>query len=243
MEIEPDSWLSERFGHPLFSLRDFDGDEPDAAATVRGHADAHPAVSYQAKVPTARTRLLDALVGAGLKVVNTAVTLGRDPAESEAQASACEVGEATGEDGEALLDVAERSFWATRFHLDPAVPDEVANRIKRDWVDAYLRCERGDQLLVARVAGRPVGFLAVIAGDGGRVRTIDLTAVDPDHRGAGVGEALARRFLSDSVDKCDHVTVGTQAPNTAAIRLYERLGFEVEDTVYDLHLHLGGAFT
>lgn len=242
MEIEPDSWLSERFGHPLFSLRRFDGDEPRAAETLRAHAEAHPAVSYQAKVPTARTRLLDALVGGGLKVVNTAITLGRDP--GELAAGHCEVGEATDADGEALLEVAERSFWATRFHLDPEVPDEVANRIKRDWVDAYLRRERGEQLLVARERGRPIGFLAVIAGDrdGGRVRTIDLTAVDSNHRGAGVGEALARRFLSDSTGACDHVTVGTQAANTGAIRLYERLGFEVEDTVYDLHLHLGEAF-
>lgn len=246
MVIEPDSWLSERFGHPLFSLRRFEGDEPGAAEALRRHAGEHRAVSYQAKVPTERTGLMEALVGAGLRVVNTAITLGREPRDlaPDPSQSACAIGEAVPEDGEALLDIAERSFWATRFHLDPQVPGDVASRIKRDWVEAYLRHERGDQLLVARQTDRPVGFLAVLTTDvdGRRVRAIDLTAVDREHRGAGIGEALARRFLEDSAAAGDYAIVGTQAANTGAIRLYERLGFEVEDTVYDLHAHMGTAF-
>ena len=89
--------------------------------------------------------------------------------------------------------------------------------------------------------GVAVGFLAVIAGtfEGATARTIDLIAVSDERQGEGVGRALVLRFLEESTGLADVATVGTQTANEAAIRFYERLGFTVAATAYDLHGHVG----
>ena len=223
--LAEDGWLAVRFGHPVYTVRDPEAVGPDDLR-ARG--------TYQAKVPASRPDLVARLEDAGMRVVNISVTLGRAPAS---------IGPATGtvrtldpSADEALLAVAERSFTHTRFHLDPGIPDAVANRIKRDWVESYLTGTRGEELLVAEADGTPVGFLAVLRREATRI--IDLIAVDPAHQGRGLGRDLVARFMRDSEGACERVQVGTQAANLGAIRFYERLGYVVDETAYDLHLHV-----
>ena len=89
---------------------------------------------------------------------------------------------------------------------------------------------------MAEARGEPVGFLAVIRRVATRV--IDLIAVDPDHRDKGLGRDLVARFMSDSESTAERVQVGTQAANLGAVRFYERLGYVVDETAYDLHMHV-----
>jgi len=56
------------------------------------------------------------------------------------------------------LDIAESAFVYSRFHLDPLVPKELANRVKREWIANYVRRQRGERLLVAEVDGNPWVF-------------------------------------------------------------------------------------
>jgi ribosomal protein S18 acetylase RimI-like enzyme len=223
--LAEDGWLAVRFGHPVYTVLD--------PASV-GSEDLRGTGTYQAKVPASRADLVARLEDAGMRVVNVSVTLGRAPGS---------IGPATGtvrtldpSADEALLAVAERSFTDSRFHLDPGTPDAVANRIKRDWVESYLTGRRGEQLLVAEADGAPVGFLAVLRREATRI--IDLIAVDPAHQGRGLGRDLVARFMRDSEGACERVQVGTQAANLGAIRFYERLGYVVDETAYDLHLHV-----
>ena len=52
-------------------------------------------------------------------------------------------------------------------------------------------------------------------------------AVDPDHRGRGIATALLRRlFELTADDERRGYTLEVRVSNQAAIRLYERLGFE-----------------
>ena len=244
MDIAEDRWLAERFGHPVFTLREA-GPGFDAEA-LRAHRDGRGAATYQAKVPAAEVESIRMLGAEGFYVTNAGITLGRTPPDSPSAElpPRHEVRDADPERDTALLDVAGRCFTASRFHLDPAIPDAVANRVKRDWVESYFRGTRGEKLLVAAEEGRQVGFLAVMAGESGgrRVRTIDLIGVDPDHQYLGAGRALVGRFLDESVGACDLVQVGTQAANEPATRFYQRMGFLVANTFFDLHLHVGGAF-
>jgi hypothetical protein len=46
------------------------------------------------------------------------------------------------------------------------------------------------------------------------------------------------RFMSDSEATAERVQVGTQAANLGAIRFYERLGYVVDETAFDLHRHV-----
>jgi ribosomal protein S18 acetylase RimI-like enzyme len=169
------------------------------------------------------------LASAGLRVVNTGLTLGRDGGDVEPPAGVeVRVGEPGRDDGAA--EIARSAFSFDRFHLDPDVPDAVADRIKHDWVENALAGNRGDHVLVAVRDGEVAGFLAVVVEDGTSI--VDLTAVHPDHRGRGVGRALAARFLADAA----RAEVGTQAANTNATRFYEGLGFRAVRATYDMHM-------
>jgi ribosomal protein S18 acetylase RimI-like enzyme len=223
--LAEDGWLSVRFGHPVHTVLD--------PATVRP-GDLRAAGTYQAKVPASRPDLVARLEDAGMRVVNVSVTLGRGPASIGPEPGT--VRRLDPEADGALLAVAERSFTQTRFHLDPGTPDAVANRIKRDWVESYLLGTRGEEMLVAEAGGEPVGFLAVIRR--ATTRVIDLIAVDPEHRDKGLGRDLVARFMSDSEGTAERVQVGTQAANLGAIRFYERLAYVVDETAFDLHMHV-----
>ena len=229
MPIEHDGWLAERFGHPVWTVRGA------ASAEVRDHAAGHggPAL-YQAKVPAREIDTVLDLATAGLGVVNVSVVLARAPGELEGVAAdGVEVRELDPARDEGVLDVAAGAFSRSRFHLDPRIPGEVADSIKREWVRSYLRGTRGETAYVAIEDGALVGVLAVLVD--GDARVIDLVGVAGAARSRGVGAALLGRFLGDSEGRCERVEVGTQAANEEATRFYERAGFRTARSVYDLH--------
>jgi ribosomal protein S18 acetylase RimI-like enzyme len=200
-----------------------------AASGGDGREHARAPALYQARVACDDVARVSELASAGLRVVGTGITLGRDGGEIEAPAGVeVRVGE-PGRDDDAA-QIARTAFSFDRFHLDPDVPDAVADRIKHDWVENALAGNRGDHVLVAVREGEVAGFLAVVVED---VRSIiDLTAVHPGHRGRGVGRALTARFLAGA----ERAEVGTQAANVRATRFYEGLGFRAVRAAYDLHM-------
>jgi len=237
--IAEDGWLSERVGCPVFTL-----DADASAAELAEHGRSAGRAMYQAKLPTTSVERVRELCRAGMYPVDVAVTLEADPAAIAGPSSDdVRVGQALPDQGEALRRVAETSFRYSRFHLDPGVAMVAADRIKRDWIDSYLRGARGDELLVAHVDGRVAGFLAVLVDRGGDppARVIDLVAVSEEARGRGAARALSARVAADAQSGSEIVRVGTQAANVNATRMYERLGFRVARTSYTLHMHLGGA--
>ncbi len=231
MPIVEDRWLAERFGHPVWTVRGA------SSAEVGEHVATHPGRAlYQAKVPATDAAAVLDLARARLVAVNVNCVLERAPAR-------CDGPDATGvtvrvldpaRDG-AVLDLAAGAFSLSRFHLDPRIPDAVANAIKRDWVDSYLHGRRGELAYVAEHDGALAGFLAVALAAAGEARVIDLVGVAPSARGRGIGAALVRRFLADADGRCDRVEVGTQVANASATRFYERAGFRAARASYDLH--------
>ncbi len=227
--MREDAWLSERFGHPVWTV-----DAGDSLDAVREHAAAPGRRSYQTRVACGDVERVRALGEVGFAVVDTTLTLGRQPRELPVDG---EVVRALPEHRDAVVEVARTSFRFSRFHLDPAVPDEVANRIKADWIESYFAGTRGEHLLVGLRGERPAGFLAVIAAPDG-ARVIDLIAVGEEARGHGLARALTAAFVRESLGTCDEVRVGTQAANVPATRLYESMGFTLRRAEYALHLHV-----
>jgi GNAT superfamily N-acetyltransferase len=229
LPILEDRWLAERFGHPVWSVRGASsGEVEDHVAAHRGRA------LYQAKVPTTDVATVLDLATAGLVPVNVNCVLARDPAVIDVPPIAgLTVRELDPRTDEGVLSVAADAFERTRFHLDPRVPDAVADAIKRDWIESYLHRRRGEFAYVAVLDDAPIGFLAVAAD--GDTRVIDLMGVAVAARGRGVGAALVGRFLSDAEGPCSRVEVGTQAANAPATRFYERAGFRAARALYDLH--------
>jgi GNAT superfamily N-acetyltransferase len=229
LPIVEDRWLAERFGHPVWTVRGA------SSAEVREHVGAHTGRAlYQAKVPATDVAALLDLATVGLVAVNVNCVLARAPADvGVPDAAGVTVRDLDPQRDEAVLDIAAGAFERSRFHLDPRIPGEIADRIKRDWVDSYLHGRRGEFAYAAELGGAIVGFLAVAAD--GDTRIIDLIGVAAPARGRGAGAALVHRFLADAVGRCTRVEVGTQAANTLATRLYEHAGFRAARSVYDLH--------
>ncbi len=195
---------------------------------------------YFAKIPTGRVDQVAELEQLGFSVVDVNQTFehtGTPLTESttEVQIRPHEPG-----DRDSVLHMAETSFTFSRFHLDPRIENQVANRIKREWVGNYLCGVRGDRLTVALLDGQPAGFLAELSTEheGQRVRVIDLIAVAPGFQRRGVGRALTTNFVTSYPNQGDRLRVGTQVANTPSLRLYTSLGFQPIQSTYVLHAHI-----
>ena len=190
-----------------------------------------------AKVPVEATEEGLALTARGFAVVDVNVTLTLRALSALDDSSVVDVAPARSEHREALSDIAGSCFRYSRFHLDPLIPNELAHRVKREWVMSYLGGHRGVELLVAVDRDKPIGFLAVIAT--GNARVIDLVGVSPNAQRKGVGTALVTAFVERHAPVAEELRVGTQIANVPSLRLYERLGFSVTSAAYVLHLHKG----
>ncbi|MGH3656542.1 MAG: GNAT family N-acetyltransferase [Micromonosporaceae bacterium] len=98
--------------------------------------------------------------------------------------------------------------------------------------DASARAEAAE-LFVALVAGALVGTVT-FCEYGSRYAEVSrpgeaefrMLAVDPEVRGAGVGEALVRAVLARAAERgFESLVLSTPATAAAARRLYDRLGF------------------
>ena len=242
MKIAKDNWLSGVWGHDVFRI---DVAASDQGAALGDYVSQHICEQKQAfyftKIDTAQIEQVRTLSRTGLFVVDVNVTfqLDRVPVLSPPPFPVV-VREVRDEDAEAVLAIAGSAFRYSRFHLDPLVADELANRIKREWIANYVRKVRGDKLLVALVNGKPVGFLAAIKAEshGQRLGIIDLIAVAGDQQKRRVGEALVMAFAEGYRPQCDLLQVGTQVANAAAARFYEKLGFSMKASQYVMHLHV-----
>jgi prepilin-type processing-associated H-X9-DG protein len=212
--------------------------ESDVAEAAR-HIAEHPGALYYAKLATSDVEMVQALTGIGFAPVDVAVTLSRHTRPPENRGSEVEIAPALPEHHEAVVRIAATAFRWTRFHLDPLLPDELADRVKREWVRNCLGGGRGIGVNVAFAGGHVAGFLAVLEARRaeGVVRVIDLVAVHPDFQGKGFGGALVDAFIRDHGPQADTLLVGTQAANIGSIALYEKHGFRVCQTQYVLHLH------
>jgi ribosomal protein S18 acetylase RimI-like enzyme len=223
--LRPDVWLSGVLGFPVYAT-DSSGDVP---------ADDARSLTY-AKVDVADMEAVARLTAAGFSVVDVNLTFVHRGARAVAKAAVL-VEPARPEHGDALVDVAGRCFRYSRFHLDLLLPDELADRVKREWVRSYVEGRRGVELLSAVDGGRPIGFLAVLESGGARV--IDLVGVAPEAQGRGAGRALVNAFVERHGAEGRELRVGTQAANVASVRLYESTGFSLASAAYVLHLHRG----
>jgi GNAT superfamily N-acetyltransferase len=226
VELRDDPWLSEVFGYPvLVAGRCGERREPPVPSFV------------YAKVDAADTDRVGALEDEGFRVVDVNVTLARRAAEPPPPAHGpVRVERAAPEHTGAVLEIAGGAFRYSRFHLDPEVPGELADRVKREWIRSYVEGRRGLELLVALEGDRPLGFLAVLEADGARV--IDLVAVAPEAQGRGVGGALVGAFVARHAPHSSELRVGTQVANVPSLRLYARHGFEPAAAAYVLHRHV-----
>jgi ribosomal protein S18 acetylase RimI-like enzyme len=240
--IVSDDWLSPILGYPAFSVA---GDRwSPEMQTVLLHAGRGARAFYYAKLHPADTETCRRLSTVGFYVVDARVVFRLCAASvphTAPLARPVHISTDVGRQGDAVLEIAEAAFDYSRFHLDPLIGERAANAIKREWIASYLRRARGDKLFVASTDGAPVGFLAALRSqrDGRRVAVIDLVAVAPARRRCGIGQALVSAFMEHYRNDCDDFEVGTQMANVPSIQLYERVGMQLSEAEFVLHMHTG----
>ena len=234
-----DLWLADTMSRSVFKLENLKNAQTEDLLSVEmtnlvqsGNA------MFYAKLPTAEVVECLALSRVGFDVIDTAITFesigstGRAPSDVR-------VGIAHSANYEEVAAIAESCFQWSRFHLDPRIPTELANLIKRRWIESYFYGLRGSTLYVGQIGGTIAGFLAVLqSGHVNRTAAvIDLIGVAPQYQGRGVGTALVKRFVDEWRHRSDLLRVGTQAANIASMRLYERNGFSVVESNFVMHAH------
>lgn len=128
-----------------------------------------------------------------------------------------------GTDDEAWLALNARAF-AHHPEQGAWTRDDLAARLREEWFDPA-------GLILAERDGRLVGFHwtkidPAAARPGVSVGEIYVLGVDPAEQGGGLGRALADAGLRHMGDRgVDEVVLYVDGDNTAAIRLYQRLGF------------------
>ena len=230
-----DAWLTHTLARPVFSLRP---PLPSSASSIRHvlrDAAGDARAFFFAKLGIGQTNELHALLEAGFRLID--VQLSFQWRDGEGQPSV-PVRLANASDHGRVLRIAASAFEHSRFHRDPHIGREAANRLKERWAQNCLEGRRGTEVLVAG-AGEAAGFLAVsVAGEGKATSAvIDLIAVARECQGRGVGRSLVHAFVARWRDRAGALAVGTQATNSASIRLYQACGFGFRDAAYIAHAH------
>jgi dTDP-4-amino-4,6-dideoxy-D-galactose acyltransferase len=222
LPLRVDAWLSDVLGFAAYAADSADDAPPPGERSL-----------IYAKVPVADPGSTAEFTARQFAVVDVNVTLMRRPDAGLLPDQPATVLPARPEHGAALVDIAAHCFRFSRFHLDPELPSQLADKVKAEWVRSYVEGRRGIELLAAMSDGVPVGFLAVLAD--GDVRAIDLVGVVPDRQGQGIGHSLVSAFIARHGDH--DLRVGTQIANLPSLRLYQRSGFSLTSAAYVLHRH------
>jgi ribosomal protein S18 acetylase RimI-like enzyme len=171
----------------------------------------------------------------GFRVVDTNVCLARPAAPSD-PAPGKQVRFARSDDEAAVRRIAASEFRFDRFHRDPAVANETADRIKQEWAGNYFAGGRGEWMVVAEAGNAVVGFMQLLRGQQDSL-VIDLIAVTAEQRGGGLARAMIGHAVRECLGRDAAMTVGTQIANLPSLALYEGLGFRIVSADHVLHLH------
>lgn len=234
MKLTRDTWLSEVFGYDVFKI-DIESNETLDSKNIFPKELPKRAL-YYAKLSVTSVPQVGDLTNAGFRVIDVNVTFERKPEKITSNENII-IRDVKPEDEIDVLKIAETTFVYSRFHLDPLVSKELADKIKREWIANYIRKQRGERLLVAEINDKPVGFLAELVTNE-KVGVIDLIGVDKNMQAQGIGKRLVQYHINDAVNKYTNLLVGTQIANIPSTRLYQTCGYQVSNSTYVLHAHV-----
>ena len=134
-----------------------------------------------------------------------------------------------------LKQLAVESGLYSRFSVDPRFPKDQARAMFEEWIVRSVQKIVAEEVLVIRDGGRVLGMATIaVKGDRG---SIGLVAVDARARGKRYGEALVRSAQAWCANRgFAQCQVTTQAANLPARRLYEKCGFQLEQTELFYHV-------
>ena len=235
-EVVPDHWLSGIFDRPVYRIVL----DPDWKSRLEGLSASIRAIQEKpvfmfAKISTGALEAAAILRELGFRAIDTQVTLEKTVSGNRDYIGKCTLRWANSGDEEAVAQLAKHNATTSRFHLDPAIPKQTADRVKEEWVRNYFRGHRGSRIAFAQVDRKPSGFLQLIHGSDG-LMIIDLIATDGSERRKGIASDMIA-FCENEGRGFSRIRVGTQGSNIPSVQLYEKLGFKGTSAEYIFHYH------
>lgn len=248
MQFSEDPFLGEMLGKRGLRLRLSEAAEgvssSDLEAGIRERAAGQPAFA-DVKLAADRTRDIRCVEDAGFRLADVNIVFSRETAtdtdaldSQEAnviRAAGLEIRFSRREDRKRVGEVARSSSRFTRFHLDPQIPRETADRLKAEWAMNFYDGKRGDWMVVGLVNDRIEGFLQLL-DDGRHGLAIDLINVAESARRKGLAREMIR-FAERQLPKFRRIYAGTQLANEPSIAMYQNLGFKLIGSACVFHLH------
>jgi len=234
--LNKDQWLSEMFGHDVLRLAlngPRDEDDFDLCKDIRQHLERRPIFIYT-KISVDAIRYIHGLEKVGFRLVDTSIIFEKKIVTDRTFCASTAIRFARGEDKAEVERIALRNFLYSRFHLDPKIPDEIANTVKANWATNFFTGTRGDAMVVSEHEGRLAGFLQLLYH--GANITIDLIAVDQMYRRNHIASDMID-FAQRNLNGAKSIRVGTQVANLPSMALYEKTGFMIADAAYVFHYH------
>jgi len=237
VSVKEDNWLSSFLDKQSFVVTDSDfffrnHRLDDTIKSWKHYVSSHPSFTY-CKVDTGSIDLITEAENLGFRLIDTNILLvNNNPIFNQNLDN--EIQFATSEDKDSVMELAEKSFIYSRFHLDPKIDNSIANKIKANWAGNYFNKKRGDFMIVTKINSRIIGFLQVIKENEGYI--IDLIAVDTSFRKMGVAKRMLD-FANKMIPGINYVKVGTQIANVPSLRVYNSLGFKIKCSHYVFHLN------
>ncbi|MBU3892753.1 dTDP-4-amino-4,6-dideoxy-D-galactose acyltransferase [Serratia rhizosphaerae] len=189
----------------------------------------------QAKIPSHRLDLADALTTFGFQLAEGEVDLVMQIGTETASKTASDVRSAAADDIPVLQAAAAQAFAASRFRAPWYRPAD-SGRFYATWIEkAVLGTFDHLCLLALDRQGQPEGFVSLRDIGDGEAR-IGLLAAFPGAGGKGIGSRLMTAAAAwCQQQQLQRLRVATQISNIAALRLYQRHGAVIDSTAYWLY--------
>ncbi len=139
-------------------------------------------------------------------------------------------------DTAAVVSLALRAWAPVHVSIREALGHQINDALQPDWrakqqsdVEGVLSTANNN-VSIAEVDTKVVGFVAVRIHDDRRIGEIDMLAVDPVHQSAGVGTALTKfalDWIRESGVQVAMVETGADPGHAPGRRTYEKAGMRL----------------
>lgn len=237
MPIEPNNLEAARFGVVAARVTDAQASmaEIDAAARAKG------VQMLTTRVDVGDLSRVHGLEEAGYRLMDTLVYYSRDLDGVPDPAPSPE-GEvlrpATSADAPAVGQVAQAAFagYFGHYHADPRLDDAAADAAYVEWAETSVKIASPRRpAIVAVQTNRIVGFSTLCINSDAEIEIV-LNAVHPDVQRRGLYRRLIEHGLAAGrAAGCIRAILSTQINNYAVQRVWSRIGFVHDHSLYTFH--------
>lgn len=129
-----------------------------------------------------------------------------------------------------LLNKTQRFFDSTHFYKSPALDNQLCDNFYKEWILKNVK-GRTNENYVAIYEKEIIGF--IFGNKDGQKINIDLLWVCDKFQKLGIGKLLIQSLITNNI--CNEIIVKTQVNNYPAVKLYTKMGFNINEVFAVYH--------